>query len=235
MELTPNIELHDLTIYLKKQKTLILADLHLGYETNLRANGYLVPWFQYEEIQKRLTPILEKLKPHKIIINGDMKHEFGKIPQREWDEVKGMISFLKERCSELVLIKGNHDSILGPIAKHKEVKLIEEAILVGDTFITHGHKLFKIPTKAKTILIAHEHPAITITDNISSETVKCYLKGTYKEKTLIVQPSICLAAEGSDVLTSKKLSPFLTSIDDFEVFVVADKILPFGKVINLIS
>lgn len=229
MNLTPNIQIQDLSLWLKKHKTLVIADLHLGFEENLHKQGFLVPWFQYKEIKARLEKILTKLKPEKIIINGDLKHEFGKIPQQEWDEVKGMITFLQKNCKELILIKGNHDNILGPIANYKKVKL-KNSVTLGTTLILHGHKIPKLSAKIKTILIAHEHPALGLSDGVTTEVYKCFLKGKWKDKTLIVQPSLCLVTEGTDILKEQVLSPFLKqNLDNFEVWTVADKVRYFGK------
>lgn len=234
MDLVSNLQVHDLALYLRAQKTLVLADIHLGYENYIQQGGYLVPWFQYKQIKTRLTKILEKTKPKKIIINGDLKHEFGKIPQQEWDEVKGLITFLKTYTEDIILIKGNHDNTLGPIARYKKVKLEPDGLLLANYFITHGHKIFPIPKTADTIIIGHEHPAITLSDGATTETCKCFLKGKYNGKTLIVQPSFCLAADGSDILLNKKLSPFLQQdLDDFEVFLAADKVRYFGRIKEL--
>ena len=38
---------------------------------------------------------------------------------------------------------------------------------------------------------------------------------------------------GSNILEEKLLSPFLSDISDFEVFVIGDKVYPFGKVKDL--
>ena len=236
MNITDDIEIHGLALFLKQEKALVLADLHLGFEENLHKQGILVPWYQYKEIKQKLLPILEQTKPEKIIINGDLKHEFGRIPKQEWGEVLGMLTFLKQHCSELILLKGNHDNVLGPLAGKKDLEP-KSHVLLGKTYICHGHK---IPEdldfqKCSTVLIAHEHPAISISDGVSSEKFKCFLKGKYQKKTLIVQPSHCLVTEGTDVLKEKTLSPFLNrNLSNFEVWVIADKPRYFGKLKDLV-
>jgi putative SbcD/Mre11-related phosphoesterase len=237
MNITDNIEIHDLALFLKKEKTLIIADVHLGFEENLHKQGILVPWYQYKEIKQKLLPILETTRPEKIIVNGDLKHEFGQIPKQEWEEVLNMIHLLKQHCSELVLLKGNHDNVLGPLAGKKDLEP-KDHVLLGKTYICHGHK---IPEdldfqSADTIIIAHEHPAITISDGVAAEKFKCFLKGKFQKKTLIVQPSTCLVTEGTDILKEKTLSPFLDQdLRTFEVWVIADEPRYFGKLKNLLA
>ena len=224
------IEIIDLGLYLARHKILVLADFHIGYEEELNKKGVLVPRVQYKDVIDRLELIFSKVKPELIVINGDLKHEFGTISKQEWKETMRLIDYL-ERKGKLILIKGNHDTILGPIADKKEIKVVDE-LFVDDILITHGHKL---PEKlADTIIIAHEHPAVNIRSKVRAEKYKCYLKGKYKRKTLIVQPSFNLLTEGTDVVSEDLLSPFLQKdLSDFEVFVVDKKIYPFGKLRNL--
>lgn len=233
-----NLKIVDLGLLLKQEKILVFADFHIGYEEALNRQGILVPRFQFKDVIKRLGKIfseLKKIKIDKIIINGDIKHEFGKISEQEWRETLKLLDFLAKFCDDIILVKGNHDTIIGPIAKKKKISVVDY-YFAEDVLITHGHKIpnKNILKKAKTILIGHEHPAISLREDVRIEKFKCFLKGKYKRKNLIVMPSFCLATEGTDVLSEKLLSPFLDQdISNFEVFVVADKIYDFGKIKNL--
>jgi putative SbcD/Mre11-related phosphoesterase len=235
----PNLKIVDLGLLIKDKRILIFSDFHIGYEESLNKQGILVPRFQFKEVVKRLGKIffeLKKIKINKIIINGDIKHEFGRISEQEWRETLRLLDFLTKFCDEIVLVKGNHDTIIGPIAKKKKVSVVDY-YFTGDILITHGHKIpnKNILKKAKTIVIGHEHPAISLKEDVRIEKFKCFLKGKYKRKKLIVMPSFCLATEGTDVLSEKLLSPFLDQdLRNFEVSVVADKVYDFGKVKNLL-
>ncbi|MBU0615355.1 MAG: metallophosphoesterase [Nanoarchaeota archaeon] len=240
MEIVKGIEIIDLSIYLRKYNTLIISDTHIGYEESLNKSGIFIPRFQFKEIIQRLEGIFKQLKAttknqlDKIIINGDIKHEFGTISEQEWRHTLQLLDFLSKHCKEIILIKGNHDKIIGPIAEKRNIKVVDQ--FTFDTIlITHGHIVPNLRSY-KTIIIGHEHPAISIHDTIRTETYKCYLKGTYKKKTLIVQPAFNLVTEGTDVSKEKLLSPFLKqSLKNFNVYVVAeDKVLDFGKIRGLI-
>jgi len=239
MEISKNIEIIDLALYLKKHKTLIIADMHIGYEEELNKKGILIPRFQFKDTVNRLNKILNKPKIKIIIINGDLKHEFGTISEQEWRETLKILDLLTGN-GKVILIKGNHDTILGPIARKRDVE-IKEYYKIGDILIIHGNK---IPDKnilkgIKTIIIGHEHPAISLRDKVRAEKFKCFLKGNYKKKTLIVMPSFITATEGTDILNEsndilkkKLISPFLNNINNFEIFIVEDKAYNFGKVKN---
>jgi len=230
MNLTKNIEAIDLALYIKKENTLIIADTHIGYEEALNKKGVFIPRFQFKEIVQRLEKILSKVKDlDKIIINGDIKHEFGTISDQEWRHTLQLLDFLAKHCNEIILIKGNHDKIIGPIANKRKVKVID-SYAIDDILILHGNKVQDIKNY-KTIIIGHEHPAISLRDGPRIEKYKCYLKGKYKRKNLIVQPSFNLVTEGTNISKEKVLSPFLKQdLKNFNVYIVAeDKILDFGK------
>jgi len=236
-----NLEIVDLGLLIKDKGILIFSDFHIGYEEALNKKGVLVPRFQFKGIIKRLTKIFLRLKKDKvklkiIIINGDIKHEFGAISDQEWRETLKLLDFLAKHCKEIVLVKGNHDTILGPIAKKKKVSVVDY-YFAEDVLITHGNKIpeKEIMKKAKIIIIGHEHPAVSLREDVRTEKFKCFLKGKWKNKKLIVMPSFCLATEGTDILRDRILSPFLKQkLNEFKVLIVADKIYDFGKVKNLL-
>jgi putative SbcD/Mre11-related phosphoesterase len=233
MEIVKGIEIIDLCLYVKKEKILILADTHMGYEESLNKQGVLIPRFGFKETIKRLEGIFKKVgKVDKIIINGDIKHEFGTISEQEWRHALQLLNFLGRKCNEIILIKGNHDTTLGPIAEKRKVKIVD-SYKIKDILVIHGHKVPELKG-VKKIIIGHEHPAVNIREGVRVELFKCFLKGKFQRKTLIVQPSFNLVTEGTDVLKSKLLSPFLKhDLSNFECFVVGDKVYSFGKLKKL--
>jgi len=256
----PSLQIIDLALYHKIENILIIGDIHIGYEEALNKQGLLIPRFQFKEIILRLEKIFEALKKKvkKIIINGDIKHEFGTISDQEWRHTLRLLDSLAKHCDEIILIKGNHDTILGPIARKRKVKIMEQFIicerseLLGskrktkkqrkknfekNILIIHGHKIpKKIPNNIKTIIIGHEHPAVSLREGPRAELFKCFLKGKWKKSKLIVIPSFNLITEGTDIAKEELLSPFLQqNLNNFEVYIVADKIYKFGKLKNITS
>ncbi|MBS3157045.1 metallophosphoesterase [Candidatus Woesearchaeota archaeon] len=227
MEIEKGIKIKDLALIYKDH--LIISDLHIGLEEALNKQGILIPRFQFKEIKQRLEPLLLK-KIKVIVINGDLKHEFGTISEQEWRHTLQVLDLLLENNRKVILVKGNHDTILGPIADKRNLKVVDK-YEIDDITIIHGNKIKEINTKI--IIIGHEHPAVTIKDNIRNETYKCFLKGKYKNKILIVTPSFSLVKQGYDVLNFDNHTLYIKNIDNFEVFVVEDKIYNFGKVKNL--
>ncbi len=235
MQILPNIEIIDLA--LKIGSTLAISDTHIGYEEAINKQGVLIPRFQFKEIILRLEKIFKKAgKIERIVINGDMKHEFGTISQTEWRHTLALLDFLSEKCKEIILVKGNHDKIIGPIAEKRKVKLVDYYLMSFKNkkiLFLHGDKIPKSPIpnpKSTIIIIGHQHPAITLRDGIRAELYKCFLKGKYKKSDLIVLPAFTFVSEGTDV-TKEKLTPFLEQdIGNFFVYPVADEVYEFGRI-----
>jgi uncharacterized protein len=230
MEIYKGIEIVQEALWIKTEKALIISDVHLGLEENLHNKGVFVPKQQAKIIIDKLKSILKEVQPKKIIINGDLKHDFGKILKQEWQDITKLIKFLSNHCQELILIKGNHDNILGPIASKNEINVVKE-YQIKDILITHGDKKVETKKDIKTIVIGHEHPAISLREKSKVEKFKCFLKGKLENKNLIVMPSLNPLSYGSEITTQSRFSPLLKDISNFEVFVISDKeVLNFGNV-----
>ena len=288
--LNKDLQIIDLCLYLRKHNALVISDIHIGYEEALNKQGILIPRLQFQQTMKRIendiNNVLEinkdtnknNIKNNQkaniapkldfIIINGDLKHEFGTISETEWRQTLKFVDFLATKTERIILIKGNHDTILEPIAKKRNLKIVEEYSLgnedgngYSEFYFCHGDKIPSTDSfkKAKTVIIGHEHPAISFKENLRTEKFKCFMFGKFKPKkklslkklfkghsnlintntkNLIVLPSFNLVTEGTDVLKENLLSPFLNqSLDNFEVYVVPDskRILYFKKVKDILK
>ena len=238
MKILPNIEIVDLALYF--DSTLVIADVHIGYEEALNKQGILVPRLQFEEMAQRVERIFSLLKNNKIeriVVNGDLKHEFGTISEQEWRNSLKFLDLLAKHCDEIILIKGNHDAIIGPIAKKRNVNVKEFFWIPSKKIlIAHGNKIpnQQLLKDVSTIIIGHEHPTVSLKERPRVEQYKCFLKGKYEGKNLIVQPSFNNIVNGTDILRDEILSPFLQqNLDNFDVFIVEDKVYDFGKLRNL--
>ena len=231
MEILPNLKIIDLALWVELEQTLIVGDFHLGYEGELEEKGFLLPKFQLKDILKRLETIFQQVKPKIIIINGDLKHNYAKILKQEWRDVLKLVDFLKRKCQQLIIVRGNHDLFLGPIASKKNIKIVDY-YLIKDILICHGDKIVPAP-KIKTIILGHEHPAVILKENTKSEKFKCFLKGKFKRKNIIIMPSFNHLTYGSDITKQDRFSPYLKDISNFQIFVVGEKTYDFGKVANL--
>src|SRR3989339_1519080 len=117
-------------LFLEKSKTLIIGDLQLGYEENLNQQGVMIPRVNLKQIMKKLDEIFARTgKIEKVIINGDLKHEFGRVSEQEWSEVLDVLRYLKQWCREVIVVKGNHDVFFAPIGKWENIQVQENYFL----------------------------------------------------------------------------------------------------------
>ncbi len=216
---------------------LVIADLHIGYEENLIKKGVFLPRMQYKKTIKDLERIFclleeEDKKVEKVIILGDLKHEFGSISRQEWKETLDLIDFLKENGKNVILIKGNHDNILNPIVKKKGLE-VKEYYIKDDKAFIHGDKKVSLDKKVKCLFLGHLHPAITIKKEAKQETYKCFLTGRWKSKQVVILPSFFPLTEGSDVNFYDTNLDFNFNLKNFNVYVPIEnetRVLEFGKV-----
>ncbi len=234
MELSKIYDSSIIDLALKVKDYLVISDLHLGYEQFLNAEGIMIPRFQYPLIIGRLKEIQEKSSCNNIVVNGDLKHEFGQISRQEWNETQEFLEYLKANFDDIVLIKGNHDNFTRFIAEKSDLQ-VEESFQIGDSLVLHGDKIpsYLEKTEAGNLIIGHEHPCIGLRNGERVEKIKCYLAGKYRDWNLTVMPSFNFVTEGSDILQEKPLSPFLKAISggDMEIYAVEDfEVFSFGRI-----
>jgi len=237
MEILKNVLAIDLFLYLKDFRTLIISDTHIGFEESLHKQGYIIPKSGLKDIILRIEKAVHTLKKKDlridtIILNGDLVHSFSKHSMDEKYALKQLIEFLGT-LGQIIIIKGNHDKIISFMVK-KDMMILPN-VRLGDILIAHGDVIDKDSDEpgVRTIIIGHEHPSVVLQSGLRREQYKCLLKGKYKKKDLIVMPSSNTLIEGSDVLKEKLLTPYITDINGFEIFAIADQIYDFGKISRL--
>lgn len=237
----------DLALYMPEQRTLAIADLHLGFEEALQQEGVLLPRQHLARIYQRLQKIFQTLeitpaRPLKqLIVNGDLRHQFGPLSRQESKESFALLQWLVERAQRLTLIKGNHDGDLSQLAHRFASVEIKQSYQEQNCFFVHGDQIpDEIPNEIRWIVIGHEHPAISLRDSVTNrfETYKCFLIGMYEDKKLLVQPSFNLLVAGADLTKEAVLSPFIreSCLKDFSVYLVADdgSLYDFGPLRRLL-
>jgi hypothetical protein len=225
------------SLYFPEEKMLAISDLHIGYEDSLSSQGIFIPRRQFQETMKDLKDIFEKVNVKEVVVVGDLKHEFGNISSQEWRETRKVLDFIKEKAGRAVLVKGNHDKILKPIAEREEVEIIECYKKDGICFV-HGDKLVMecLDSEIKMIVAGHRHPAVVLGDKYKTEKYKCFLVGKYKGKKVIVLPSFFPFVEGSEVSNIEDNKMFISEkeLKNFEAYVVGDEVYKFGKVREIV-
>jgi putative SbcD/Mre11-related phosphoesterase len=174
-----NLEIHVIPgtpfLYLANRKTLLMADLHLGFEEaaargleySLRGrsgySGIFLPRIQFRRIVDMLNRVLEHISVERVVVNGDLKHAFDRLLRQEEMEVKSFLQYLRQRgISEFLLVRGNHDNFVRNIIRQEGGSVVNALSVSEDgiqVFITHGHEYFPAE-EYDIVVIGHEHPSI---------------------------------------------------------------------------
>ncbi len=219
MKLTDDVVLLDgLPIaHIKSLDSLVVADLHLGYEGVMAKKGVFLPKVNLKKILASLTDAIEKTGARKIIVDGDIKNEFSTVEQEEFNELYDFINFAKDKKVELTLIKGNHDNFVERYKEPFKLQVFRQEAKISGYLFFHGEEL-PVDTKGvKMLVMGHEHPAIGVYNQVGKkEKLSCFLFGSYKRVPLLVLPAMNYYAAGTDINLQTKsdlLSPLLKEID----------------------
>ena len=215
------------------ERVLVLGDLHLGYEGVLRRGGLQMPLKLYDKCVSDFTEIITKTGVvDKLIVLGDLKHEFGYILPEEWKNIYDFLNILREYCKELIIIEGNHDPILFPILKKLEIVGVTSYFWKRVVF-AHGDKDLPELYDKNSIywVFGHGHPAVNLREGITRESYKCFLVGKFKGRKVILVPSFFPLVAGTDAREFDLGYAFNFNLRNFEVMVVGEKleVLKFGK------
>jgi len=204
-------------LHIPSVNAITVADLHLGYEEALAHKGVLYPKSQFNIILKILLDGFEKTGSDLLIINGDLKHEFGHFSFQERKEIEILLEELLTHFKKIVIVRGNHDNyLINIIRKFENVEFVSPYLTLGKYGFTHGHELSLdlFSTNMECIIIAHEHPALGLRDDVyvKIKVPAVFFGETKVGKKIVVQPALSPIAVGVEVnmqLQSEFLSPIL--------------------------
>ncbi|MCL5430481.1 MAG: metallophosphoesterase [Candidatus Marsarchaeota archaeon] len=242
MELIKDIELLEglPIIYIKSLKAIVCSDLHLGYEGVMAKRGVYLPKSNLKRIMKMVEEALNKTKATTIIVDGDIKNEFSEVDQDEFNELYDFIQFLKGKHITTVLIKGNHDNFVDKYKAPFNLTIYEQEAKLGKYLFFHGEEQPKETSKAKMLIMGHEHPSIGVYNSVGTkEKIKCFLYGKYDGVPILVLPAMNYFASGTDINLqpeSELLSPVFKHVDVDGMRAIAvgyGSTIDFGKISQL--
>ena len=145
------------------ERILVTADLHLGLEHELWLGGISIP-SQTEKILDRLLGFLAKIKPDRLLLLGDIKHN---VPKTSWQEKMEIPKFLNRLCAQVLveIVPGNHDSNIADMAPEGVRVRPSSGFVLDGVGYFHGHTWpDKKVMRAGSLVAGHLHPAIRLPD-----------------------------------------------------------------------
>jgi len=207
------------------KKILVVADLHIGIESELIEQGLnAVP--QTQKMMDRLISLCKKYKPEEIVLLGDIKHN---IPSATICERRDVRNFLEtiQSYGVIHIIPGNHD---GNIQKITPVDIIihpSYGLILENLGFVHGYRWpSEEIMQCEQIVTAHTHPTIMLTDRLGYKTFEpCWLKGkTIKDKLRERYPD----SRDPEILIMPAFNPLCGGISANKEGIMG----PIGKIID---
>lgn len=224
-------------LYIKDVRAVCVSDVHLHYEDALVSQGIFIPKLHIKEVTRRLKNLTRMVEgTRKFVINGDLVEPFdprsvGRSINRESKEISEIMDIIKEKFTEVIVVKGNHDTFISSLSRAYSIKVYDEYYINGYGFI-HGHELpSKVPDDIHTLFIGHEHPSIALYDEIGiKEKVFCFLYGkTRNGIRIVVIPPFSTFHAGTEINIVPKeelLSPVLrdlVDVDELNVVAISEE------------
>ena len=193
MEILPGVRVtSDRCLVLDDGPTVVLGDLPLGYEKALEEEGMYIPRINTDSIREALNRIICKYEPKRIVLLGDIKHDFKRTRYEGKEEVRKVIELL-ENAADVIVIKGNHDNFLQNILYDTDLMAVDYVDLCGFR-MEHGHN----DSGKRPVIIGHEDPSVRIAGSVSGGVkLQCFLH--LKEEGIIVIPPFSPLSSGSDL------------------------------------
>jgi hypothetical protein len=239
-ELQPIID--EPAFLIKEKKLLVIADLHIGIESELRENGLQVP-SQTNVMEQRLISLLETNTIHDIILLGDIKHNIPLSTIQERTDVNRFLNTI-QTYGTLHVLPGNHDGNIHRLLPSGIKLYPSDGFVLEGIGFTHGHRNPNQEVmECEQVVIGHTHPTVMLIDRLGYRTFEqCWLRSMPRSDTLLekyptshtlqilVMPAFNPLCGGIAVNHDSLLGPFksLIDIDDAEVYLLDGSSL--GKV-----
>jgi uncharacterized protein len=148
----------------EKINVLLIADPHIGWETELQTKGIHVP-SQTPKILNKLITVIKEFKPDKLVILGDVKYTVVSSELGEWQDIPDFFKKLQAHVAGISIVRGNHDANIEPLLPENIELLPAAGAVIGDVGVFHGHKW---PSPAllgcRTLVMGHLHPVVVFRD-----------------------------------------------------------------------
>jgi putative SbcD/Mre11-related phosphoesterase len=219
-------------LWLPDERTLVAADLHLGYAWAHRHAGQLLPISAPDDTIDRLAALAAEYCAEQVVLLGDIVHRAVPVPAIR-DELEALCSRLA--AVTIRWIAGNHDRHLASLLREYGLASIrlEAELTLGRHLLTHGAEedsaaaascLAQLDPGAGWLIMGHEHPAIHLHDRVTTSVkCPCFLAGS----PILILPAFSGWSAGSNVRSSRFLSAFAReAVFSHAYAILAGRILP---------
>lgn len=157
------------------QRTLFIADLHIGKAATYRALGQPVPGGTTQENLARLDTLIDALAPAHLVFLGDFLHA---AQARTAPVLEALEAWRAAHAAlAMTLVRGNHDSRAGDPPASLGIRVVDEPFVLGPFACCHHPQTH--PTHF--VLAGHLHPTCSLHGRGRDRLrMPCFVSDTYQ-------------------------------------------------------
>ncbi len=142
-------------------RVLVVADLHIGWESALAEKGFHIP-SQVGRMLARLERLIKAFRPKTLVFLGDIKHTITGAEAEEWAQIPAFFERLLALVGDIKVVPGNHDGRLEALLPDSVELLGSGGLALWDSFgLFHGHAWPDPELLAcRCLVIGHMHPVV---------------------------------------------------------------------------
>jgi uncharacterized protein len=178
-------------LHLPDARTVVVGDLHVGLESDLRKSGVNIP-SQTARMRERLLKLLVDTAAERLLVIGDLKH---RIPYSTQQEARELPGFFREFPAKVELVPGNHDV---DFEDYLDIDVHPATgIRLGDVGLLHGHTWPDEEVMATGIVVTcHNHPAVMLVDALGHRHKEaCWVRAPFTDAARDRDPRLPVHAE----------------------------------------
>lgn len=143
-------------LYWQQEKTLVVADVHLGKTGHFRKAGIAVPAKVYKADLHRLFSLILFFKAEKLLVVGDLSHSSSNLELDLFQKWRNDMSALN-----IELVKGNHDILKSSWYADANINCTGPKHQVGNFLFVHDVADCPEPVP-QYIFGGHIHPGVKV-------------------------------------------------------------------------
>jgi DNA ligase-associated metallophosphoesterase len=155
-------------VWLEADRTLLVADVHLGKAASFRALGVPVPEGTTAATLARLSALVEALRPAALVVLGDLLHG----PAAHAAGVVDALAAWRRRFAgvRMVLVRGNHDDRAGDPPPRCGFEVADEPFALAGLALCHAPRALA----GRFVLAGHLHPARRLSTRVDALRLPCF-------------------------------------------------------------
>ena len=177
-ELVVDIADHQLTlrgdgaIFLASQRSLLVADLHLGKDASFRAAGVPVPHGMNQQTLESLSKAIEETAAEHVLLLGDLIHDRDSMTEALIDAFSNWRTQHAE-C-KVTLVRGNHDRHVASFPESWRMDVVTQAQL-GNLLLLHEVTDETLAEVDAFQVGGHLHPVVSVGRGADQMRVRCFV------------------------------------------------------------